>query len=103
MDINSIIHIVIYSNVVSFILGFILARNIKNSNSTGDNTTIFSKNYTMKQNNAEQAQKIKIEDTKFVVGVDTSNIEKKYESLGDVTTSQDNITNSIDKLKNLKK
>ena len=52
----------------------------------------------IKQNN----QKISIDEAKFVTKIDTNNLEKKYSSLGDTKTSQENISSSINKLKSMK-
>jgi hypothetical protein len=46
---------------------------------------------------------ISIDDTKYVVDIQTSGMEKRYESLGDVKQSEENISNSINKLKNMKR
>jgi len=54
----------------------------------------------------EQSSKNKllsIDDTKYVVDIKTSDMEKKYESLGDIKKSEENISNSINKLKNMKR
>lgn len=81
-------------------LCYILKYQIVNVATNSQNRT---SNYNTKIPDIEEISKIKIEDTKFVVGIDTSNIEKKFSSLGDVTKTDDNISNSISKLKNLKK
>lgn len=47
--------------------------------------------------------KIKIDDAKYVTEIRTDGMEKKYDQLGDVKQSAENITNSINKLKNLKR
>jgi len=46
---------------------------------------------------------LSIDDTKYVVDIKTSDMEKKYESLGDIKKSEENISNSINKLKNMKR
>lgn len=81
-------------------LCYILKYQIANVTTNSQSRT---SNYNTKRPDIEEISKIKIEDTKFVVGIDTSNIEKKFLSLGDVTKTDDNISNSINKLKNLKK
>ena len=48
-------------------------------------------------------QALSIDDTKYVVDIKTSGMEKKYESLGDIKKSEENISNSINKLKNMKR
>lgn len=47
--------------------------------------------------------KIKIDDAKYVTEIKTDGMEKKYDQLGDVKQSAENITSSINKLKNLKR
>lgn len=47
-------------------------------------------------------QVVSIDDTKFVTDIRTDNLEKKYDSLGDKSSSQENISGSINKLKNMK-
>jgi hypothetical protein len=47
-------------------------------------------------------KKISIDNTKVVTDIKTDNLEKKYESLGDIKNSGDDISGSINKLKNLK-
>jgi hypothetical protein len=104
MNISILIHILIYLNIISFIIGFTLCYILKypivNTNTNSQNK---ASNYNTKRPDIEEISKIKIEDTKFVIGIDTSNIEKKFSSLGDVTKTDENISNSINKLKNLKK
>ncbi len=53
-----------------------------------------------KQNKKKE---IKIDESKVVVGINTSGIEKKFDSFGETKVSQENINSSIDKLKGLKK
>jgi hypothetical protein len=55
-----------------------------------------------KQQN-EAPKPIVMDERKYVVDIKTEGLEKKYESLGDVKESQENISGSINKLKNLKR
>lgn len=48
-------------------------------------------------------QALSIDDTKYVIDIKTSGMEKKYESLGEIKKSEENISNSINKLKNMKR
>lgn len=48
-------------------------------------------------------KKISIDSTKVVTDIRTDNLEKKYESLGEFKHSEDDISESISKLKNLKR
>jgi hypothetical protein len=45
---------------------------------------------------------ISIDSTKIVTKIDTNNLEKKYDHLGEKKSSQENIENSVSKLKNMK-
>jgi hypothetical protein len=47
--------------------------------------------------------KIIIDDAKFVTDIKTDHLEKKYDSLGDIKKSEENINSSISKLKNMKR
>jgi len=47
--------------------------------------------------------KITIDEAKFVTEIKTDHLEKKYDSLGDIKKSEENINRSIDKLKNMKR
>lgn len=69
------------------------------TNRTNDNTTVsFLKNKTIsnKQNN------LSIDETKIITKIDTSDMEAKYNSLGESKTTNEDISNSINKLKNMK-
>ena len=51
----------------------------------------------------KKSNMLSIDDTKYVVDIKTSGMEKKYENLGEIKQSTENITDSINKLKNLKR
>lgn len=52
---------------------------------------------------SKKSNVLSIDDTKYVVDIKTSGMEKKYDSLGDIKKSEENISNSINKLKNMKR
>jgi hypothetical protein len=52
--------------------------------------------------NTSTGQPISIDNSKFVVDIKTDQLEKKYEGLGEIKNSQENIGSSINKLKNMK-
>ncbi|MFN9903129.1 MAG: hypothetical protein ACK55Z_31035 [bacterium] len=86
-------------NIVFFFIGFIFGR-ITNSQTNTDSQPIFMKKNTqfnIPKNN------ITIDDSKYVTDISLAGMEKKYEQLGDIKTSNENITSSIDKLKNIKR
>lgn len=45
---------------------------------------------------------ISIDNTKVVLSIDTNNLEKKYQELGKTTTHKNDISNAVNKLKNMK-
>lgn len=94
------IHIIlILFNIVFFLLGYTIG---KSSHVKVESQPI---SFFKKQNqkDSESPQKVAIDGTKFVTDIKTSDLVKKYEELGDIKVSTDNIESSIDKLKNLKR
>lgn len=90
-----ILIIVIHSFLFGYFFGCFTHKNgVKNNNS------FFSSQQKEIENNKPQ---IFIDDKKFVTEIKTDNLEKKYDSLGDIRTTQDNISESVNKLKNLKR
>jgi hypoxanthine-guanine phosphoribosyltransferase len=84
---------------VGYVLGKI------NTNSRGSNVTpgsFFSKQKDSEEQKVPMSKKIKIDDKKFVGDIITDKLEKKYDVLGDTKTSSENISGSINKLKNMK-
>jgi len=90
----------------SFYIGYALGRKHSGSITQYDESpqSFFKKNAISKENNSDNLLKgISIDESKVVVSLDTNDLEKKYNKLGDVKKSEENISGSIDKLKNLKK
>jgi hypothetical protein len=57
-----------------------------------------------KQYNDEKSQnKIIIDDRKFVTDISVDGMEKKYNELGNTKLSNENISESVNKLQNLKR
>jgi hypothetical protein len=86
--------------IIAFIIGFILGTN-KLSYSGVTNSEPVS--FFTKNKEQEKKQQIKIDDSKFVTEIDTRLMEKKFNSLGETTVSDENVDESINKLKNLKR
>lgn len=81
------------------LVGYVLGK--LNSSSQGSNAapgSFFAHNKSTAQPNT----KIQIDEKKFVGDINTDKLEKKYDSLGETKTSTENISNSINKLKNMK-
>lgn len=87
----------IYINAI--ILGYFLGSILnQNRNGVADNIPSF-----LKQKDSKKHESISINDKTFVVDIKTDTLEKKYDSLGDIKHSTEDISNSINKLKNLKR
>ena len=70
------------------------------TSNTGD-VGVFKGVKRFKQN-SQMSSVVSIDETKVVTNINTDNLVKKYEELGDKTVSDDNISSSISKLKNMK-
>lgn len=77
-----------------FCAGYLLGQN--RSYNGVSNTRTTNKKTDNKPNN------ISIDDTKYVVDIKTTGLEKKYDKIGETKESSENITGSINKLKQLK-
>lgn len=96
-----IIHALLLLNIISFLLGYLFGYLKNINNFTNHSNSFIKKNNT--NNKTINATNIEIDDKKVVVNIDTKGLEKKYDELGDKIISETNISNSINKLKNLKK
>lgn len=80
-----------------FLIGYLLG--IRSSSGVYINT---EKGFFDKKEN-KKITNIAIDDKKIVTKINTDNLEKKYDSLGEKKESQENILESVNKLKNLKR
>lgn len=87
-------------NIIFFCLGYGWCKII-----SFKEENIYSGSNIVKKNNTRTPamQLASIDDTKVVVDIKTDGLEKKYDQLGEVKKTEDSITNSVDKLKNLRK
>lgn len=93
-----IIIILLFLNIISLLIGYILGK-INNLSQSDKPVSFFTKNN--EKNNS--ISKVEIDDRKYVTEIDTKGLEKKYSSIGETKESTENISSSIDKLKNLKR
>lgn len=80
-----------------FLIGYLYGSKSGSGVYIDNNKGFFSKQENRKSNT------ITIDDKKIVTKINTDNLEKKYDSLGEKKESQENIGESVNKLKNLKK
>jgi hypothetical protein len=93
--------LIIILTINSFLAGYVLGgrHSIKHS----QDTTGAPRSFFQKQQKKEIQNNIEIDNKKFVGNINTDKLEKKYSSLGETKTSTENISSSINMLKNLKK
>jgi hypothetical protein len=95
---NIIIVILLINNFMCLLIGYILSLYTKQEGvyiSTVDNKR-------KKEFISEKKDNIKIDDKKIVTEIKTDGLEKKYQNLGETKISDENISSSINKLKNMK-
>jgi hypothetical protein len=83
------------TGVCFFLIGYFCGNRTSNG-------VYYTENIKNNQSYLKSNNKISIDETKFVTDIKTDNLEKKYNSLGDIKQSQENINSSINKLKNIK-
>ena len=87
-------------NIFSFSIGLILGK-IWYSSSVYQGIEK-PKSFLQKTNELSK-DKVSIDDKKVVLNIKTDGMEKKYENLGEIKQSSENISSSVDKLKQMKK
>lgn len=88
--------------VLSGIIGYILGR-ISSNNGVIQYGSSRPKSFFEKESSQEVHGPLEIDSKKFVTDIKTDGMERKYDSLGDTKVSDENITDSISKLKNMKR
>lgn len=94
-----IIAILIILNVFSFGIGFILGKLLTIS---GVNTSIRDKPKSFLKSSDEPQKSVLIDDKVYVTDIKTDGMVKKYDDLGEVKKSNETITSSVNKLKQMK-
>ena len=101
MENKILFYILLYLNVLSLFIGYIIGKIgigfIENNN---PKNKVSIKKYNQ---STVQPTDITIDDKKLVVDINTSGLEKKYQTLGQVTQTDTDISGSVNKLKNMKK
>ena len=96
---NIVLVIIVIVNINSFIIGYLLGKYLNTGVTNNSPQSFFSKLKDDKIVNSV----ISIDDKKFVTDIKTEGLVKKYDSLGDIKQTTENIDNSVNKLKNLKR
>jgi hypothetical protein len=93
--------ILILFNFVSFGIGYIIGQLNNNRHTMIEKPT--SKRNKQYNNDEKSQNKIIIDDRKFVTDISVDGMEKKYNELGNTRLSNENISESVNKLQNLKR
>lgn len=97
-----IIVLFLISYIIIFLLGILVGR-LLSFNGVYRNESIQPISKTLSSIvSKETGQAISIDSSKFVVDIKTDGLEKKYQQLGDIKESEDTISSSVNKLKNMK-
>jgi hypothetical protein len=100
LDNNIVVILIVVIVINTFFTGYFLGRFTSHNGVYNDKPKSFFKQQDSKK---QEISDISIDNKKFVVDIKTEGLEKKYDSLGDVKTTEENISNSVNKLKNLKR
>lgn len=88
---------------IVFIVGYILGKIHQPNGVYNHSNQIVASKYNQQNNtNQKTIPIVAIDDRKLVVDIKTDSLEKKYDSLGDIQTSNESISSSVNKLKNMK-
>ena len=101
MHILSAMSILVFTHILVFAMGFVIAY-MQNNGNQMPNAKINS--FFDKQKKREKAKSIQIDDTKVVLDKDikTNNLQKKFDKLGTNTKKKNDISSSVNKLKNMR-
>jgi hypothetical protein len=95
-----LLSLLVISHIVCLILGYILGqlRSISGVSISGQPNKVLQSIV-----NKDTKQSISIDSSKFVTSITTEGMQKKYTTLGEIKDSDENISSSVNKLKNMKK
>lgn len=94
-----IIFILLCTGVLLFLIGYLCGK----SGALGVSNNVYGNNKNPNRVTPNKYQTVDIDDSKFVTEINTEGMEKKYIELGDTKESSEDISTSINKLKNLKR
>jgi hypothetical protein len=96
IDQYDIIYLVVCINCC--LIGYLLGKNANYAANNGVSKSV----RTQQIKDTKTNQPVSIDETKVVMSINTDNLTKKYDELGDKVISDENISSSINKLKNMK-
>ena len=93
-----LIAILVVLNILSFICGYVFGKTNSQPIVGSQPKSFFDQNKS-----SDHEEKIIIDERKYIADIKTSGLEKKYNTLGETKKSDEDISSSINKLKNLKR
>lgn len=84
---------------IFFLLGYLIGRTSSQTNIGGQSNSF----KTISAKNNKKLNEIYIDEKTVVTEIKTDGLEKKYSNIANTVESNQSVTNSIDKLKKLKK
>lgn len=99
-------HFILFS-LIFLVIGYLLGNELRNTkkNLIDEEAESFFKKEKRKskQDKMEKSPIINIDESTHVIKIKTDGLEKKYDEIGKNKTTQEDISSSVNKLKNLKK
>lgn len=90
--------VLVLLNIVFLCIGYLLGKTtLKNLDTVSSNILSSKENRSIVSKN-----RIEIDDTKVVTKINIDNLEKKYGELAETKNTSENISSSVNKLKNMK-
>lgn len=94
---NYFLYILISSNIIFFILGYLVCK-VTNFHGVSYNSQGISRTQLKKDN----LKNVVIDDSKYITSINTSDLEKKYTNIATEIKSDESISQSVSKLKQMK-
>lgn len=91
-----------FTNICLFIFGVFIGKLIFSYTNNIDKPKSFFDQNTINKKLSKTIDPISIDDKKIVLGIDTNNMEKKYNKIAETTSTENDIVSSVNKLKNMK-
>lgn len=96
---NFTIYLIVVLNLICFILGFLAAKLLVFGGVSYNSQPHIA---TPGKNQEKLTKKVSIDDSKYITNIDTNSLERKYTNIAEEQHSEENISSSVSKLKQMK-
>lgn len=96
---NFTIYLIVLLNLICFILGFLTSKLVVFRGVSYNSQAIIA---TPGKNQEKLTKKVSIDDSKYITNIDTNSLERKYTNIAKEISSEENISSSVSKLKQMK-